>query len=323
MTAEAAHGAPGDGSSTSPFASLAERCVSGVVDLVAIALLEWPVSRASRDGGFASQLLVQLLPALYLILAYTRFGGGRTLGKWMLGLRVVDAAGAPLSFVASAKRWAVLLGIAWPLWWLRPSGPDLTMPPPLVGWGVLSMVLGVVLVDSWLLIANVPARRSLHDLAAGSYVVRRGAHPPFPAGAPTAAQWRLSALLVALGALASAPLWRSTSSVAPRAVELARVTGVLGRARQVPQLVAWPTYRASGADTAWRVTLYAAFARSRPPQPAADDTVHALACAVAKYAPRAAAHAEIVAVTRFAGDAMPSGLRFNAEDLTPSACAAP
>lgn len=306
----------------SPFGSLTARCAAGVIDLAIVALLDWPVSRVVRDAGFASQVLMQLLPTLYLVLAYTRVGGGQTVGKRLLRLRVVNARGEPLSPAASLRRWAVAAGVVWPLWWLRPAGPDLAMPSALVGWGVLTAVLAVLATDGWLMLANRPARRSLHDLAAGSFVVRRSATPPFRAPRPGPGTVTVCLLLAALAGVVSVPTWRITAALAPRAVQLARASAGLARSRGLARLTAWPSFTASRADTAWRITIYATFATRRVDRAAGDDSVHALACAFAARAPRMVRGGEMAVVSRFADEgAVPSGLLFGPDDLTPAACA--
>ena len=319
---------------SSPFGSLAARCAAGVIDIGIVALLDWPVSRAVRDAGFASQLLMQLLPTLYLVLAYTRVGGGQTVGKRLLRLRVVNARGDPLSLAASLRRWMVAVGVVWPLWWLRPVGPDLEMPSALVGWGVLTAVLAVLAMDAWLFVANRPARRSLHDLCAGSFVVHRSATPPFRAAPPGRGNVAACVLLAVLSGVVSLPLWRGSAVLAPRAVQLARVSAELGRTPEIRRLMAWPSFSAMGADTTWRVTIYASFATRRAGSATGGasggatggatggDAVHALACAFARRAPRVVNHGDIVVLSRFAGEGtVPSGVLFAPEDLTPAACA--
>jgi uncharacterized RDD family membrane protein YckC len=314
-------GPPGTAVTRPPFGSLSARCAASLVDLAVVALLEWPVSHAVHGAGFASQVLVQLLPALYLVLAYTRIGGGQTLGKRLLRLRVVDARGAPLTLAASARRWAVAVGVAWPLWWLRPVGPGLEMPPTIAGWGVIAIVLAVLAIDSWLLLANLPTRRSLHDLTAGSFVVRHDATAPYDAAALQRGQLVACVVLATLAAIAALPAWRVTTALAPRTVELVRVSAVLRSSAAIRRIEAWPTFRLAGSDTLWRVTIYGSFTSRRGPGTASDAIVHAIACLYAERAPRAVGHGEIAAVTLFADDgAVPGGLLILPEDLTPAAC---
>jgi uncharacterized RDD family membrane protein YckC len=76
---------------------------------------------------------------------------GRTPGKWLLGLRVVDEANptTPPRLAKAALRWLV---------------PQVSSAVPLPGTG--AVVYAPVLKDPW--------RRGLHDRAAGTVVVRAG-----------------------------------------------------------------------------------------------------------------------------------------------------
>ena len=305
-----------------PYGTLAARGAASLIDLVIVLLLEWPVARAVHGTGPASQIVLQFLPALYVIGAYTALGGGQTLGKRWLRLRVVNAQGAPLSLGASVRRWAVSVGVLWPLWWLLPAGTELSMPPASAGCAVIALVLAVIALDSWLLLANRPSRRSLHDLAAGSFVVRRDARAPFPDATPARGHAIAGIVLAVLAGLVSIPLWEMTAVLAPRAVELARASEAIRSLRGMRSATAWPTFSASHADTAWRVMIYAEFSTRRPQGNAAADSVHALACRFARLAPHAVRGSEVAAVTRYAGEGtVPNGLLFTPDDVTPAACA--
>jgi uncharacterized RDD family membrane protein YckC len=134
------------------------------------------------EPTFGSRVLARLLdglilaaPLVVLVLVLGRFGSligllvtaayeityisrdGQTIGKRVLGIRVVDAdTGAVPTMAQATRRWAMLGGIGWLL----------SVFVPLVGF--LYDVLVLVLV------VRPPLHQGPHDLAAGTIVA--GAH---------------------------------------------------------------------------------------------------------------------------------------------------
>lgn len=193
--------------SPTPFAGFWRRVGAFVID----ALLLGAVGAAL--GALAFDALAALGPwgravgfALawpYFGLMNSRIGGGRTVGKRLLGLRTVGLNGEPLSHGRGLLRGAV---VAVPMFLNGAvADPDLLQVLPLVMLLCL-LVFGVGLGLVYLLVFNRPSRRSLHDWAAGSVVVRE----PMAAGpVPVARPW--AGHLVALGVLAvvvlALPVW--------------------------------------------------------------------------------------------------------------------
>lgn len=107
---------------------------------------------------------------LYFVPLNSRLGGGRTIGNRALGIRVVSKTGEPLSVGRAFVRAFVLFlpffanGAPIPMWLLQSVG------------GVLfsEIVFGLGLAIFYLIAFNAKTRQSLHDLVAGSYVVRVG-----------------------------------------------------------------------------------------------------------------------------------------------------
>jgi hypothetical protein len=97
-------------------------------------------------------------------------GGGRTIGKRALGIRVVSKTGEPLSVGRSFVRSFVLLlpffvnGAPIPMALLQSGGA--------IVFG--EIVFGLGLAIFYLIAFNAKTRQSLHDLVVGSYVVRVG-----------------------------------------------------------------------------------------------------------------------------------------------------
>ncbi|HEX6636467.1 MAG TPA: RDD family protein [Steroidobacteraceae bacterium] len=158
-------------------------------------------------GGWG-RLLGFVIGLAYFGPLNSRLGGGQTLGKRLLGIKVIGADGAPLPLPRSLLRYAV---IGTP-WFLNgaPYPPDLLMSPVIY---VLSLaIFGLGLSTIYLFFFNRPTRRALHDLVAGSYVVRAE-------GAGRVAEvplWRTHRVLVAVIFVAAAITPLITSRLATR-----------------------------------------------------------------------------------------------------------
>lgn len=162
-----------------PFAGFWRRLAAFVIDALLLGcagmLLGWLAFDTLAALGGWGRLVGFALALPYLGLMNSRVAGGRTLGKRLLGLRTVGLDGVLLSPTRGLFRAAVL---ALP-WFLNGAvvAPDLLQVMPLAM--LLSLlVFGLGLGTVYLLVFNRPSRRSLHDLAAGSVVVRE----PLPAG---------------------------------------------------------------------------------------------------------------------------------------------
>src|ERR1019366_7343557 len=156
------------------FASLGSRFLAVLLDLVVITIPSLVVSRVLENApGRAGDAVVTILVSLYFIVSYTAAGDGYSIGKFVLGIRVVDALGQPLSLSAAAVRWFMSIGILLPLAFLAlgcERGLPLRTGP---AFAICVPILCVAVVDAYLVIANRVSHRSLHDAAAGSFVVRR------------------------------------------------------------------------------------------------------------------------------------------------------
>lgn len=170
----------------------------GIAGMILGALLFDPLARM---GAYA-RLIGFAIALAYFGLCNSRIGGGQTLGKRWLGVRVVDAHDQLLSLPRSLLRYAVL-GIPFFANNL-PVSPTLVMSTPL-GYLLALVVFGGMFATTYLYIFNRRTRQSLHDLVVGSYVERYdGAAQP----APFPIMWRGHIAVVAvLAAIAlSAPV---------------------------------------------------------------------------------------------------------------------
>lgn len=134
------------------LAGAGSRCAAGLVDAVlwGVGLFFTVVLLMSLFAG-AAGLVIWILTGIIVSLvgyqvAFGSLWSGRTPGKWLLGLRVVDEQGFPASFTSHLLR-----GLFWPL-----EVVLVLVPVP----------LGVILV------ATTPRRQRLGDMVAGTVVVR-------------------------------------------------------------------------------------------------------------------------------------------------------
>lgn len=194
-----------DGGGAAPdlvFAGFWRRVGAFFIDCLALGCVGMGLGFLAFDalaalGGWG-RLVGFAIATPYLGLMNSRLGGGRTLGKRLLGLRTVGVDGRLLSPARGLVR-AALLGLPW---FINGAtvGPDALQVLPLA-WGISLAIIGLGLGNLYLLVFNRPSRRGLHDWAAGSAVVRE----PLAAGADLAAPgWRGHRLV--LGALVLAAL---------------------------------------------------------------------------------------------------------------------
>jgi uncharacterized protein YjbI with pentapeptide repeats/uncharacterized RDD family membrane protein YckC len=92
---------------------------------------------------------------------------GQTLPKRWLGVQVVSASGTPPTLKQvllreGASRWGLAASIAYLIWRYSGAFPDL---------GILSGLLGLVLLGDGLTARSHPQRRTLHDRFSGTYVL--------------------------------------------------------------------------------------------------------------------------------------------------------
>jgi uncharacterized RDD family membrane protein YckC len=110
-----------------------------------------------RAVGFAIALV-------YFGAMDSELSGGQTLGKRILGIKVIRANGAPLSVSASTLR-ATIFCVPYFLNGVSIEAGVVT------SWLVTFLVFGVGVSIIYLLLFNRQTRQSLHDLAVGAYVV--------------------------------------------------------------------------------------------------------------------------------------------------------
>ena len=129
-----------------------------------LALCEWTCAL-----GPWARLIGYGILLLYAGLLNSHLGGGATVGKRLMGLRVVDGRGACLSVRRSLLRTLILIPIGLLNGWavLTPESPVFIVM-------VNGVILGGGLSLAYAMIFNRRTRQGIHDLVAGSYVARNG-----------------------------------------------------------------------------------------------------------------------------------------------------
>jgi len=178
-------GLHGESSPNREIAGFWRRLGALAIDLVLLGIVGWILGWVlfdplARMGAYA-KLIGFAIALAYFGICNSRIGGGQTLGKRWLGVRVVDVHDQLLSLPRSLLRYAVL-GIPFFANGL-PLSPEQAISSPLSY--LLSLVIfGGMFALVYLYIFNRRTRQSLHDLVVGSYVERfdRAAQSvPFPA----------------------------------------------------------------------------------------------------------------------------------------------
>ena len=153
---------------------VARRCAAFLIDAAVIVIVFWLAAQASRDfadvpgdcpdpvpagdacfqwsdeayvidGRAVVWFALTLVVLLVLVLGVTRWRLGASLGKALLGLRVVDAHGEPAGFGRGAVRTAAL---------------------------AVDLIVLLLPIGLWLALFT-PGHRRLGDFLAGTFVVRR------------------------------------------------------------------------------------------------------------------------------------------------------
>jgi len=152
------------------------RALSGGIDAAVLALVGNLLGAIFRNefiaAGYGGRLVGLLLICAYIGGQNSVLASGRTFGKRLMRLRVVDAAGQPLSLERSLLR-AFILALP-----LLSGGVFVAQRSPvisLLATGLLSVVsAGLAGALLYLYIFNRGTRQSVHDWAAGSFVVDAG-----------------------------------------------------------------------------------------------------------------------------------------------------
>lgn len=153
------------------------------------------------DLGPVSRLAGFLFALLYFGILESSIGHGQSIGKQILGLRVVDLEGRSLSAEESLLRYMVF---AVP-WFLSGMPLPVSRTPGIVLVLLGTVGIGTVGINLYLILSSRGDRRGLHDLAAQSYVARKGNEGQLAPTPVRKAQWVIAgALFMVLGPICGA-----------------------------------------------------------------------------------------------------------------------
>lgn len=130
-------------------------------------------------------------------------GGGQTLGKRLMKVRVVDRAGTTLPVWKTVGRFTILAAPSY----LNNLAVPVTAMSPAITYLVGFILFGVGGASLYLYVFNRATRQSVHDLAVGSFVVQADSH-----GTVEAQMWR-GHLAVTAGLLSVALLGTGAASL--------------------------------------------------------------------------------------------------------------
>jgi uncharacterized RDD family membrane protein YckC len=169
--------------------------VDGIVLGIVGQLLVWTTASFWFRIGPYGRIVGALIALAYFALLNSRIGGGRTLGKRVLGIAVVDRMGQPIGVGRSIARTLIwLLPLTFNGWSL-----PLLAQPFVTGLATV-LVFGVGGAVAFTLIFNARTRQALHDLVCGTYVVRVD-EPITELPTATRMPWIASAIILALAML--------------------------------------------------------------------------------------------------------------------------
>ena len=162
---------------TALFAGFWRRFAAFLVDSVILGLIGYALGLALFDVfvrlGPWGRCVGFVVALAYFVPQESGRGGGQSLGKRLLGIRVVDAQGLPLTPGRSVARFGVF-GVPY---FLNGAALPMAVATFAGGFALALVALGGMLALAYLLVFNRRTRQSLHDLAVGAFVVRvrRGA----------------------------------------------------------------------------------------------------------------------------------------------------
>ncbi len=154
-----------------PIATFLQRLAAFIIDSLLLGIvgqvLGWTLSIIFFEIGPYGRFIGLIVELAYFGVLNSSIGSGRTVGKRIIGITVVDGQNHLIGLGRSLLRASILVvpGVlnGWTLPWLQ---------VPFLQWLVSIVVFGVGTATIYAMVFNVRARQGLHDIACGTYVVR-------------------------------------------------------------------------------------------------------------------------------------------------------
>ena len=158
----------------SEIAGFWRRALAGIIDVFVLGIFGFGLGFVAEDTlaglGRWGVLVGVIVSVVYFGVMNSRLASGQTIGKMLMGTRVVDANNNPISFARAAVRF-LIIGVPGFLGGELVLAATNFMPLMVL---LFLLVFGLVFGTFYLLVFNRITRQTLYDLAAGTYVVRTG-----------------------------------------------------------------------------------------------------------------------------------------------------
>lgn len=202
--------------------------IDGIVLGFAGTIIAMPFFDAFVKLGAWGRLVGFCVALPYYTLLNSTVGNGQTLGKKMLGLRVVDKTGSPISLSKSIVRYTVL-SVAF---FLNQLTLPLSKTPEALLYLIGFIIFGLGFVTFYLVFFNRHTRQGPHDLIVGSFVVDSNRPGEVTTRPIWIGHWALLGVLVLTGCLGANLLQKKISKLA----DLPSMMADIGRIENIPDV---------------------------------------------------------------------------------------
>jgi uncharacterized RDD family membrane protein YckC len=172
-----------------------QRILAFLIDVVLLGIVAVIAGSVFHDKliawGHNGRLLGLAVALAYFGILNSRIGAGATPGQRLVGLKVVGHDGTPIPLALSLARAILLLVPIYLNGWLFALGTVTQLTQMLLNTALSVLVFGFTGANLYLYIANATTRQAVHDLIAGTFVVRADT-----VGAPVGLRMRSGHLVV-------------------------------------------------------------------------------------------------------------------------------
>jgi uncharacterized RDD family membrane protein YckC len=172
---------------------MAAFAVDGLVLGVVGQALAWPLSPFWFRIGPYGRFVGQFIALVYFGVMDSRYGGGQSMGKRLLGIAIRDRRNESISVTRSMLRTLIWLAPVTLNGWALPL-----LRTPILAWFTEVILFGVGGAILFTMVFNRRTRQGLHDMLCDTYVVRADGEPieVFPTVARL--QWIATGIMVAV-----------------------------------------------------------------------------------------------------------------------------